>query len=172
MTGKDVQAPEGQNFHDGFPGQGGSPIHLSSVLVRRYGLDGTRPVLQGFFPSILSGLSGIVLPGDLGTARLRDPSVPGERALHRLSGRKPERSGRRGRAGNERWCQRANTTFCPNTPTRERLDCRFTPIPPRETLLNRLALFARVLLPSPVTQSDCTVPSQWGNFVRTGAGHV
>ncbi len=34
MTGKDVQAPEGQNFHDGFPRQGGSPIHLSSVLVR------------------------------------------------------------------------------------------------------------------------------------------
>ena len=22
------------------------------------------------------------------------------------------------------------------------------------------------------TQSECTVPSQWGNFVRTGAGHV
>ena len=22
------------------------------------------------------------------------------------------------------------------------------------------------------TQSDCTAPSQWGNFVRTGAGHV
>ena len=40
--------------------------------------------------------------------------------------------------------------------------------PRRETLLDRLALFARVLLPS----SDCTAPFCWGKFTRAGAGHV
>ena len=50
---KATRLPGGQIYDDSRV-RGGSLIHLSSVLIRRYSLDGARPVFQGFLPNVLS----------------------------------------------------------------------------------------------------------------------